>query len=670
MRKIPFFLLLICFVFFSINCQVFVKNSFNFPAGMSDAYSALVDENEKAFYFVDYQEYANSNLFKFDINTFGFINTLDLGVEKVSCGIIDKEKKVAYFGTDTNPAQIVKVNMETFEVVKNISLSQTITNLYSAQIDTQNQKAYFVSGTSSSAVAKIDLNSFTQESTLAISDSNRLGSVIDVPNAFLYVFTYSSLPKIHKIDLSTFSEVGSLSLASSETFPICGVIDSSSGYMYVGTETSPMKIVKVNLAQFTREGSITCPNNENSAYGAGIDPENHLAYFISASSLVRIDLSTFTRIDSLQFGSLSPHAMSIDLQKNSSFIAFQNSRIAEVDLKTFKTVEQEEIENYDYPQFILVDEEANMGYVGFENYGEIAKIDLTSFELIDYLSTDNQYGLLYYGEMDSQNGFAYFFVRHGLVITKVRLSDFSIAEVKQIYGVGEDNSTTGTSFDTKNNIIYVSFSESGNVSIYKFSAPGLEMLGILNLGFIATWKMFIDSLHGYLYSRLGNDPYTGITKIQLSDFTNAGSIDLSDYYIDTMALDSQHQYMYFGNEVSDSNSKEDSQWSQTCRVDLTTMSVIDCNEISGVQEFTASFVDPTRNDAFFFTNFYDSSDGDYEAAVIQIDTTSNKFLYNTSIGDYTQITIWAVDSSSQNAYFTPILENPVRFVQLSIPQQD
>ncbi|KAJ5068721.1 hypothetical protein M0811_02664 [Anaeramoeba ignava] len=681
MKKILFLGFFFLFVQSEINS---IKSLDLLPNGMQNTYNSLIDSESGFVYFVDCDFFYgfNSHLFKFRMSDLELVDYIDLGVTKVYCGIIDVGNKLAYFGTNNNPSQIIKVNLTTFEVIDIIVLD-TISGLYSAQIDTINQKAYFITKTSSASVLKLDLVNFSIESNLSLSQTGGQGSVIDVPNQFLYVLIHKTSSRIHKIDLSNFTEVDSIALAEGESYPLFGVIDFINEFMYVGAGagigTDTIKVIKVDLKNFTEVTSIDCESYEINIYGAGIDEDRGIAYFLAWSGyLVRINLTDFTRIDSLEFHINGySYTMVMDSSSNYSFIGFDTSRAIKVDLTTFTQENSTHIPNYQFPKVILIDEVNQIGYVGFNIYfGFIAKIDLRSFEIIDFLAVSNYSDRIYCGEIDVKNGFAYFFVHGGLKIIKVQLSNFSIIEEKKFL----DNSnsyTVSSSFDEENHFLYVSFEDFDQMiySILKISLPDLEIVdNITNPEVKAFLRLFIDSSKGYLYSHFRNssDNHYYINKIDLSSFSEVDYVDLVDEYTGTMVLDKKYQYIYFTNEThytsySDSNPEKlgtGNDWSSIFRVSLTNMEIIDSKEVSGIESFSTSFLDSSGDYGFFLSNFYNNEGGYYEARVIQIGLNPIEILENISIGNYTNILVSGVDYSTGYGYFATSKNDPNQFIQI------
>src|SRR5882672_5806875 len=92
------------------------------------------------------------------------LTSLQQGESNLTSAVIDTSngQHYAYFGTDTSPGQVVKVDLSNLTRVGAISLKSGEDRLASAVIDTSNSTHYAYFGTYSGQVVKIDLNSFTE----------------------------------------------------------------------------------------------------------------------------------------------------------------------------------------------------------------------------------------------------------------------------------------------------------------------------------------------------------------------------------------------------------------------------------------------------------------------------------------------------------------------------
>eukprot|EP01156_Anaeramoeba_ignava_P010241 Anaeramoba_ignava/a479157_14.p1 GENE.a479157_14~~a479157_14.p1 ORF type:complete len:695 (+),score=172.56 a479157_14:55-2139(+) len=663
-------LILFCFSLFTFlllaQAQVTPMNSFDFPIALQDPHVSLVDSDEGLVYFVDYPDLLPSRLIKYDNTYYSSQGILDLGVYKVSSGIIDTVNKLAYFGT--NDSQIVKVDLASFTVVETLTLDGSYGELNSAQIDTVNMNAYFVSSYPMS-IAKIDLSDFSLvESLYNMSLGVSKASSIDNLNGVLYWITelINGISTIHKISLFSFSEIASHDLSVSYPNPVFSLLDSSSQFLYVAFSTFPSEILKVDLSDLSEVGSLSIPNTDVTTSG-GIDENNGLVYFLSQNgTIARINLTDFSIISQFNCypgSSFETNCMSLDLETQQAFIGTSAKHFFEVDLNYFIEPTFVYSIDYRYPSVILIDEQFEEAYVGFEyELGLVARVDLKSFELKDFSLIFNGWATNpnYYiigGVFDSTNKMGYFFLSTGLTIAKENLWLLTVENVTHL----DDNQTVlSYAFDEANQNIYAGCIDysSFTYSVFKVDVSNFQIVDTMYLGSDQPSQLIIDDSQGVLYSLVGS-PESTLIKSDLSTWPQEiDTLNLLAYTIDTMILDQNHQYMYFGSNDSSSH---------ICRIDLITMTLVDCPSVVGINGFLGSFIESTGTYGFFFAQPANVSLQNSETIVVQIETSSNQLISITSIQEYLDGFMGVYDSSSKKGYLTGIWEYPAPFIQVSVP---
>ena len=228
----------------------------------------------------------------------------------LSVSVIDNLRGYAYFGANTNPAEIAKVRLSDFTRVASLVLPTA--SLGAAVIDPAGGFMYFATGGSAvqtpspAKIHKISLDTFSVVSTLTLNEGeeNIRSGVIDTAAGFAYFGTNTSQGKILKIRLSDLTRVAALTYTTGEGFFLTGVIDpldptdSSSGYMYFGTDDAPGQIVKVRLSTFSKVATLSLLSGENRLQSSVIDRVNNFAYFMlrwDTSAIIRVDLDNFAR---------------------------------------------------------------------------------------------------------------------------------------------------------------------------------------------------------------------------------------------------------------------------------------------------------------------------------------------------------------------------------------
>jgi len=200
-----------------------------------------------------------------------------------------------------------------------------------------------------SNITKVNCVSWSIDSTpLSLaSGENDVRSACKVGND-LYLACRLSPGTIVKVDLTTFTRTGSLPLNAGENLPNDILSDGTSLYAICGT--SPCKIVKIDIATFARVGVLTLSGASLYEYSGGksvIDggklyvPCGYQKYAppaIYVSRLVKVDLATFAREDSLLLASVIYDQACCCSQVKDNFVYVSSvgvNRLYKVNLTTF-----------------------------------------------------------------------------------------------------------------------------------------------------------------------------------------------------------------------------------------------------------------------------------------------------------------------------------------------
>jgi hypothetical protein len=262
-------------------------------AGDGYLHSAVIDRAGRFAYFGT--DTSPGRIVKVDLATFTRVGTLTLpaGDDRPYPAVIDPAGRFAYFGTITSPGRVVKVDLASFTHVATLTLATGVNRLTSAVIDPAGRFAYFGTDTWQGQVVKVDLDSFTHVATLTLAaGDNHLGSaVMDPAGRFAYFGTSTSPGRVVKIDLAGLTHAGTLTLPDVAGSLSSAVIDPAGRYAYFGAWTGPGRVVKVELAGFTHAGTLTLPTGENSLAAALIEPVGQYAYvgtFTSPGRVVKV----------------------------------------------------------------------------------------------------------------------------------------------------------------------------------------------------------------------------------------------------------------------------------------------------------------------------------------------------------------------------------------------
>jgi hypothetical protein len=231
---------------------------------------------------------------------------------------------------------IVKVRLSNFTRVGALSLAGAEYLPYAPIIDSTGGFAYIGANNNAGqgVVAKVRLSDFTSVRVLNTTLGGMLSSVIDTGSGFAYFggdpMSGSGPGVIVKVRLSDLTEVGAMTLNAGEGWPTSSVIDSVAGFAYFGVSNfcTVGAILKVRLSDFTRVAYLSLNPYECTLYNAVLDPVHGFAYFAgggcnipppwdprptcASPAVVKVRLSNFTRVGSLDLGGERPSSSIID----------------------------------------------------------------------------------------------------------------------------------------------------------------------------------------------------------------------------------------------------------------------------------------------------------------------------------------------------------------------
>jgi hypothetical protein len=287
-------------------------------------------------------------------------------------------------------------------------------------IDEQNGFMYAASQ-ADSTIIKINISDFTVVDIINIPDwltPDR--GVIDTVNGYAYFVLLEAPAQIIKIRLSDFTIVDTLEITAA--YLTTAVIDVDNGFAYFGDEHTPAHIWKIDLSNFTLDSTLELNTGENNTQASCIDTVNGFAYFGtkggSLNSIVKIQLSDFTRVDAL--------TMHITGQWRRAISS-------------------------------VIDTTNGFAYFGFEYGGgaNIVKINLSDFTYEDDLDLDSLSSYWYSAAIDVENGFGYFAGwANPTVVAQIKLSDLSL-EAYITLNAGEKETWGAAAIDLSNNFLYI-----------------------------------------------------------------------------------------------------------------------------------------------------------------------------------------------------------------------
>ncbi len=480
---------------------------------------------------------------KIRLSDFTLVDQIEMDFDErgPSVGVIDPVGGYAYFGNDANPAQVLKVDLSTFNITNYLTLSGNY------------------------------------EQTVR-------SAVIDDKSGYAYFGTYTNTGVIIKVRLSDFTRVGALTLLSGEGYLYTAVIDTTAvdpaqRYAYFSSASDFWGVIRIKLSDFTEDARLA---TGITAQAAIIDTVSatHYAYFASNETIKRINLTDFATIDTLTLDTHGPNLIGIlnaviDTPAASTHYAyfaadayvsgtFENLpiRIYKVDLDLFTEEDYLELSSSDinmYTHAMAIDtRDANPDnhYAYLGTYSDtapevdrIVKIGLgANFSLADSMtiSTRSQGCAI-----DMVGGYLYF-PAGGLL--KIDLNDFTVTDtLPNVYwayvGIIEN-----TDPDPDNHYAYFVHDNTPGSAIQKVKISDFSYTGELQLlpqyEYLAPCAV-IDTAGGYAYFGTSSTPGV-VIKIRLSDFMRIGSLQLNSGEDDlrTAVLDSEGGFAYFGTYTS------------------------------------------------------------------------------------------------------------------------
>ncbi len=281
--------------------------SITFNGGEAQLTAACIDTTSNFAYFGT--NTAPAKVVKVDLTTFTRVSALTLNIgnfeQFATCAVIDTAAGFAYFGMDVHPGRIVKVNLATFTAVGTLTLPGSAGNenyLKCAVIHPAQGYAYF--GCQNGYVARINLNGAATptepNSTLfANSISQPFCAVLDPTTGHVLFGTQNRPSVIKKFNIVNTAvapiENPSLTLQTGEASGTSCLLDVANKYAYMGTNTNPGHFIKIDVSTTppTRIADLTLSLPFENAFNCGvIDAANGVALIAGTSSIVKINLGS------------------------------------------------------------------------------------------------------------------------------------------------------------------------------------------------------------------------------------------------------------------------------------------------------------------------------------------------------------------------------------------
>ncbi len=445
--------------------------------GTGALYTGLIDTVGQKAYFVN--DFSNpATVAKVDLATFtcdGSL-TLDSGDAQIQSGVIDPAGAFAYFGTETFPGKIVKVDLANMTRVGSIAPGGGFS---SGVIDATGAFAYFGGGTS---VAKIDLSSFSTSSLLSVAGEDiGLNSAVysTVDSKITFISLLSDPDRMVTVDTAPFSqELPTVVLTDHMNNAFgAGVVDLSTGFGYVGVcpnNPATARIAKVDLATMTVVDTLILPPDHFCASTAVIDTTGPTPYAYfgtvgpSSNGLIeKINLTSFTLEDTLTTtGSNYLRSSIIDLADGFMYFGDNQSpaRISKIDIASFTEDGASPLtlnSGEDTATAMVLDDSGatHFAYVGTStDPGRIVKINLSTFTRVSAVTASNGMRYIRAGAIDTAGGLAYF----GGETDPARVAKFDLSTFTEVDSVElQGNNVLSMSIDPADDTLIVGLGSGG-----------------------------------------------------------------------------------------------------------------------------------------------------------------------------------------------------------------
>jgi len=326
--------------------------------------------------------------------------------------------------------------------------------------------------------------------------------------------------------------VQTLHLQENENNLFSSVVDSANGYIYFGTNSSPCKIIRIRMSDFVEIDSLS-PSTEpqcGNINTAVIDQTGGYGYFTNNTGnpghVVKVRLSDFTIDNILTLPPGQAWSSAIDGQKGFLYIGatppsgtIDTGQIFKVDLATFSVVDVFNFPSeYGYPDVLTIDKQGNFLYAGVNTgpgevtRGAILKINLQTFSQETILELPYPNDTPESGFIDFNEEFIYFSVGAPRIY-KLNISDLSIVDTLEL---DEETFPSGFSLSTLLNNDRIALFVTPGCSGAKLAIVDLRLFSLNHYRQITSNKVGIGTMSldnstkslylGNLYCRVTSTP--------------------------------------------------------------------------------------------------------------------------------------------------------------------
>ncbi|MFZ5392301.1 MAG: hypothetical protein ACOZAR_03885 [Patescibacteria group bacterium] len=280
------------------------------------------------------------------------------------------------------------------------------------------------------------------------------------------------------------------------------------------------------------DSHLTLMPGEDSFGAEVIDTVNGYAYYGTRTKpgvIVKVRLSDFSRVDSITLddGEWNLETAVIDQTAGYAYFATNTNigKIIKIRLSDFTKVATLTLnpgeDSFESSVIDTVDGYAYFGTAGYSDW--IVKIRLSDFSRVGAISTDEDENTS--ATIDTTRGYAYFTnTADQGKIRKLRLSDFTIEDTLELDD-GE-NRPIKSGIDLSNNVLYIGTSYNDR-KIIKVDLSTFTEVGTMDSDSDIISGVAIDTIDGYGYFVLTEVPGR-MLKVRLSDFSKVGTTTMNN----------------------------------------------------------------------------------------------------------------------------------------------
>jgi len=233
---------------------------------------------------------------------------LELGNHYISASVIDSSTRMLYLATSDQPSAVIKVNIDTYEIVEKMTLGTGENQVSGMVLDSKDQMLYLSTWTVQAKVVSVATGCgavpFSRVESLDLDfsagDSYLRCCCHDSLHGDLYFGTSSQPAKIVKCAKIPLSHIKTLDLPDGHNAARCAVIEPDCKFCYFGLETCPGTIVQIDITNFCYTRTLHLPDGYDNLRCCVYDDlffRHKIAYFCTFASpchIVKVDLEKFT----------------------------------------------------------------------------------------------------------------------------------------------------------------------------------------------------------------------------------------------------------------------------------------------------------------------------------------------------------------------------------------